>query len=59
MLRASYNLDLAKIVWALRILSHESSWNFRIKEFSGLENHVIMNTVFTQKSASLELGPPF
>ena len=40
---ASYVFDLAKIMWTLLILSQKSSWNFRMKEFWALENHVPVN----------------
>ena len=39
----SYILDLAKTVWALRILSQEFSRNFVKKELWVLENHVLVN----------------
>ena len=40
---ASYILDLAKTVWALRILSQKFSRNFGMKELWALENHVFAN----------------
>ena len=40
---ASYILDLAKTVRALRILSQKSTRNFGIKELWALENHVLVN----------------
>ena len=40
---ASYILDLAKTVRALRILSKKSTRNFGIKELWALENHVLVN----------------
>ena len=39
----SYILDLAKTVWALRILSQEFSRNFVKKELWALESHVLVN----------------
>ena len=39
----SYFLDLAKTVWALRILSQKFTRNFVIKELWALENHVLVN----------------
>ena len=40
---ASYILDLAKTVKALRILSQKSTGNFEIKELWAMENHVLVN----------------
>ena len=40
---ASYILDLAKTVWALRILSQKFTRNFVIKGFWAQENHVLVN----------------
>ena len=39
----SYILDLAKILWALRILSQKVTRNVVIKEFWALENQVLVN----------------
>ena len=39
----SYILDLAKPVWALRILSQKFTKNFVKKELWALENHVLVN----------------
>ena len=43
---ASYILDLAKTVLALRILLQKLAGNFITKELSALENHVLGNMLF-------------
>ena len=39
----SYILDLAKTVWALRVLSQKFTRNFLTKEFWVLQNYVLVN----------------
>ena len=49
-------LDLAKIVWALRILSQKSSWNFLMKDFRTMENHLLVLFLWQDSQCSCSFG---
>ena len=52
---ASYILDLAKIVWPLRILLQESTRKFGMKELWALENYVLVNTLLCSSHSLLQI----